>query len=229
MKKIKASNKDVDILVDDEDFEKLVKYSWCIVEKGFVRARVNGKKMLIHRFILNLTPYDPQVDHIDHNRLNNCKSNLRLATNQQNQRNTRKPKGNYTSRFKGVHFSKRRGKWLARIFINKKAIYLGYYDNEEDAARAYNIAAITKFGEFACLNDVDMSIDIPDVHRKKTSIFRGVSWDFGRKKWCGKIYFKGRLYYLGWFEEELQAAKAYNDAAIMYHGSKAVLNEIEDE
>jgi hypothetical protein len=90
-----------------------------------------------------------QVDHIDHNGLNNRRSNLRVATGQLNKANRRTFKNN-TSGYRGVgRFGDR---WLARIRVNGKGLSLGVYDSPEEAAFAYNIAATMYFGEFASLN-----------------------------------------------------------------------------
>lgn len=88
------------------------------------------------------------VDHIDRNGLNNRKRNLRFASIQQNTAN--KPKRRGTSRFKGV--AHRHRKWSAQITISRRTHFLGSFDNEIDAAKAYDAAAVEAFGEFAALN-----------------------------------------------------------------------------
>jgi HNH endonuclease/AP2 domain len=92
---------------------------------------------------------DEEIDHKDRNRLNNQRDNLRSATRQEQVQNTTKRK-NTASKYKGVSWWK--NKWKARIVINGKSIHLGYFDNEEDAARAYDRAAKRAFGEFMVLN-----------------------------------------------------------------------------
>jgi hypothetical protein len=85
----------------------------------------------------------------------NCRrSNLRRATRQQNIWNTEPARKQGTSRYKGVFFCGRTGRFRARIVHNRQRIYLGYFDSEEDAARAYNTKAAELFGEFAYLNPV---------------------------------------------------------------------------
>jgi len=95
----------------------------------------------------------PQVDHINHNGLDNRRSNLRPCTHDQNVRNARKRSDN-TSGFKGVSFNKKREKWQAYIGggSRSKKIHLGMFLTPEDAARAYDDAAHKSFGEFAWLN-----------------------------------------------------------------------------
>jgi hypothetical protein len=92
------------------------------------------------------------VDHTNTNSLDNRRANLRLATPSQNSCNSRRDKSNTYSRFRGVSFSKRKGKWFAAIRANGKKIWLGYFQTELDAARAYDEAARKYHGEFARLN-----------------------------------------------------------------------------
>jgi hypothetical protein len=102
----------------------------------------------MHRAILEGAP---QVDHIDGDGLNNQRSNLRPATQAQNMANSRKYSTN-TSGFKGVGWHKAAKKWRADITFDYKTRYLGLFPTAEDAARAYDSAAKSLFGVFACLN-----------------------------------------------------------------------------
>jgi len=100
------------------------------------------------------------IDHIDGNGLDNRRCNLRIATNAQNHANIGKRRGNYSSQYKGVSYSKYMKKWQAYIGSNKKnsivqRMYLGFYDIEEEAARAYDEKAKEFHGEFAVLNFPD--------------------------------------------------------------------------
>ena len=90
------------------------------------------------------------VDHIDHNGLNNCRSNLRLSTMAQNVRNTISRGG--SSKYKGVHWCKRSKKWTGQICFNGKGHHLGGFRDEIEAAKAYDKRAKELHGEFACLN-----------------------------------------------------------------------------
>lgn len=98
---------------------------------------------------------DVLVDHINHNGLDNRKANLRFATCRQNAWNSRKGGNRGASRYKGVQWNKNSKKWQAVIYNNNsRKIYLGFFDDEKAAARAYNEAAQKYHGEFALLNDV---------------------------------------------------------------------------
>jgi hypothetical protein len=98
-----------------------------------------------------LLPGAPQVDHINHDTLDNRRANLREATTSQNKMNERRRKDN-TSGFKGVAWHKGRRKWCAHIGKDRVKYYLGYFLVVEDAARAYDAEARKRFGEFACVN-----------------------------------------------------------------------------
>ncbi len=152
-------------IVDDEDFEYLNEYNWYAY-KGratfYARRNVRDEKtnkqtlIRIHREILKAKK-GQHVDHINHNGLDNRKENLRVCNNSENSMNSRKHKTynggrKPSSKFKGVYWYKRTKKWRVRITINYKLIHLGYYNDEIEAAKAYDNAAIKYFGEFAKLN-----------------------------------------------------------------------------
>jgi len=104
----------------------------------------------MHREMMN-APAGMLVDHRNGDNLDNRRSNLRLATPTENSCNRRKKTGG-SSRYKGVTFNRRSGKWFARIRIHGKCIFLGTFESEVEAARAYDAAAKKYHGEFACLN-----------------------------------------------------------------------------
>jgi len=106
----------------------------------------------MHRQIMQ-APKGTDVDHVNHDTLKNVRSNLRVCTRSQHHANRKKGLG-FTSRFKGVGWASKSSKWQARIKKDGKEANLGYFDDERDAARAYNRAAREHFGEFALLNDV---------------------------------------------------------------------------
>ena len=155
---INLSNSDLLVLIDLDDLNKVQHYRWSLSKTGYVEVRNNRKMMKLHRLIMGLHGKDPilQVDHKDGNPLNNTKSNLRICTNTENARNSRKPTGRYyTSKYKGVSRNSRNNNWRARIQYNAKLINIGYFNNEKIAAIAYNNKAKELFGEFAWLNKID--------------------------------------------------------------------------
>ncbi len=140
-------------IVDAEDYDRLSQYKWCAVQKPrtcYAKTfDLDGAILSMHRVVAN-APKGLFVDHINHNGLDNRKSNLRLCTKKQNNRNLR-PYGK-TSRYKGVHWDKGSNKFRAKITYNGKSIHLGRFVNEDDAAKAYDKKARELFGEFAYLN-----------------------------------------------------------------------------
>ena len=143
-------------LVDDEDFEELNKYKWFYHKSGYairnIRLGVNLRSSLkMHRVIME-TPYGKDTDHKDLNKLNNQKYNLRICNRSQNVMNSL-PRSDNKSGYRGVYFHKITNKWAAQISnFNHKQIHLGVFLSPEEAARAYNEAAIKCYGEFARLN-----------------------------------------------------------------------------
>lgn len=138
-------------LVDDEDFEWLNQWKWFVIKDHNVFYAVRTQNHIkMHNVIMK--PSDGFiVDHKDGDGLNNSKINLRICTTSQNQMNKRKPSNN-TSGYKGVHFHKPSKKYLARICLNNKRIVIGFFKEPQDAARAYDQAAVKYFGEFAKTN-----------------------------------------------------------------------------
>lgn len=153
MKNVLISNSNLLAKVDDEDYARCAHISWSLIKGNYLTGWVPGiGTMLLHRFILWLFKGDARkIDHKDRDRLNCQKQNLRIATAIQNQGNRTK-QNNTTSQFRGVYWSKARNKWRAFIGGNHTSQHLGMFDNEYDAARAYDIAALQKWGEFANLN-----------------------------------------------------------------------------
>lgn len=165
MKIIYSSLHKYPILVDDEDFDWLNQKKWSLnrgyaayeISKGGRNNRIRHL-VRMHRIILEHHGFNLEGIEIDHrnlNRLDNQKSNLRVATHNQNQWNVKKRKNN-TSGYKGVLVMKNyiSKPFVAYINVNNKRIHLGYFSNIKDAALSYNNAAKSHFGDFANLNSV---------------------------------------------------------------------------
>jgi len=133
-------------LVDDEDYEMLNEYNWCQDSRGYVVSGRSSDLVRMHRLVMR-TPNNVETDHIDGNKLNNQKCNLRICTHAQNARNRKS-----TKEFKGVYTF--RDKYQSSIRIDSKPIHLGTFTTAVEAAIAYNKAAIKYHGEFAHLNNI---------------------------------------------------------------------------
>jgi len=140
-------------ICDAEDYEivKDVDGDWYLVN-GYPRVNKRGIKkyncLFLHQL---LNPGWSRTDHISGDTLDNCRSNLRECTHQQNMHN-RKKNENTRSRYKGVWWEKDSQKWRAAIKMNNKRYHIGNYYHEREAALAYDKKARELFGEFARLN-----------------------------------------------------------------------------
>lgn len=129
--------------VDLEDIEKIETKKWSLWAHNYVRSENTS----LHRFILD-APSDLQVDHIDHNPLNNCKSNLRLCTRGENQQ-YKLMQSNNTSGHPGITWSKEKKKWVVRICLNGHQYHIGYYKEIDEAILARKGAEEKYHGDFS--------------------------------------------------------------------------------
>lgn len=149
-------------LVDDEDYELVMAHRWYVDQgnhgprralsgpyamTNIVRSDGRRTTLRMHRLITGW----PKTDHINQDGLDNRRSNLRPASKSQNAANQR-PRRGCVSPYKGVCWDRRRRKWTAQIKASGRHIYLGLFITEDDAARAYDAAAIAAWGEYACIN-----------------------------------------------------------------------------
>lgn len=146
-------------VIDRADLDTVTAYRWHahrpVTGTVYARSSVyqpgrNPTSLYLHRLIAGGTSID--VDHIDMDGLNNSRANLRAASRSQNLANRGRPSSN-TSGHKGI-IRVPSGRWKAQITVNWKRTYLGTFATAEEAARAYNVAALAAWGEFAQLNDV---------------------------------------------------------------------------
>ena len=151
-------------LVDASDYEELNKYKWSAKkcdknyyvyrEKylGIEKGKQKSLPIYMHRYLMGLKKGDKrQVDHINHNTLDNRRCNIRIVTLSQNHMNRIKHKG-HTSIYKGVHYFPRDNNWRAQIKGANRPIHIGYYKTQKEAAKAYDKEAKKYFGEYAKLN-----------------------------------------------------------------------------
>ena len=131
-------------IFDKEDYEKIKDYTWCKKDNGYV---INSKMERLHRIIMNC-PNDKVIDHINHNPLDNRKSNLRICSQMENSYNMPIPSNN-KSGCRGVGYDKSCKLWKAKIQYNRKLIYLGGFKTKEEAVRARKEAERKYYGDFA--------------------------------------------------------------------------------
>lgn len=137
-------------LVDDEDYEFLSQWEWSLSTWGYASRHKAGRVIFMHRVIMN-TPKDMFTDHINRNKLDNQRKNLRICTKSQNNSNS-KMRSTNKSGYKGVSWDKKSRRWRAQIRREGKTTTIGWFDYPADAARVYDSAALEIYGEFAHLN-----------------------------------------------------------------------------
>lgn len=150
-------------LVDDEDYNFLINYSWWIRYNSnktikYAATTISfgedkGKNMQLHCMLIPNSNPNLQIDHKDGDGLNNQRGNLQLITPSQNQAK-KKTQLNNTSGYRGVSFDKKSNKWVAQIVCKGVKQYLGAFHTKEKAAKVYNKAAFEAFGEFAKLYEI---------------------------------------------------------------------------
>lgn len=126
-------------LIDDDDFERVSKLAWWVTPQGYAVAKPPSgsrkrKTISMHRLVINAPP-GSEVDHINRNKLDNRKCNLRLCTHSENCRNKGKRRG-CSSQHRGVSWNKRKGAWQVVIRVNGRLKWGGWFTSEDDAAKA---------------------------------------------------------------------------------------------
>lgn len=209
------------IKVSPHRYDELNRFRWQYV-KGYVRrdTTVKGKPtmILIHRFITQC-PDGLEVDHKNGDKLDNTDGNLRIATRPQNCANRKKTKIG-SSKYMGVYWDYSLDRWVAKLGHKGRRIHLGVFESEDEAARVRDGAALALNGEFAALTAPHLT-PIPYIHknsRTPSSKYRGVGWHNRIQKWSANFPIaKGRKGHIGYFESEIEAAKA-RDAKIIEMG-----------
>lgn len=231
----KNNNVTHNIIVDDNNWHSLSLYKWYINGHGYAKGNINGKVYSMHAYIMKFDAKDDiLIDHINRNKLDNRVSNLRKSNHQINNHN--KSMENSTSIYKGVSLNK--GKWRAAISYNYENNLIGYFDNEIHAAIAYNKEAKKLYRENASINDsITLSEyeEYDELYKDKSlkkiqySKYRGVTKSKDNR-WGVNIFKDKKSIYIGIYSDEIEAALAYNDAALKAHGKEYKrLNIIEPE
>jgi hypothetical protein len=159
MKTIPVTNSPIPAIVDDADYPRVIGKTWCLTH-GYpgTNMEINGRKRMVvmHRFILDAKT-GTAYDHVNRNKLDNQRENLRPANQSQNMANSEfsgRKTSRSRSRYKGVSWCKQTKRWRATMGFKGRYMHLGRFDDETEAAMAYNEAATKAFGVFACLNPI---------------------------------------------------------------------------
>lgn len=206
------------VIIDLEDLETLLKYKWHINICGYSAS----SGVLMHGLILNCTDNNVYVDHINHDKLDNRKCNLRIATPQQNCWNSVSFKGK--SKFKGVkvdNYDKRYTYYIARGCLNDHQVHIGVYSTELEAAYAYNLWVNEHFGEFANENTftndewktLNKLLPLRTVYERKkeqaSSKYKYINYNKRTKRWCYERTINKVKYKKSIFLSEEEAHEAY--------------------
>lgn len=153
------------ILVDGEDFHLLSRHNWYLNGKGYAVTSIGGKHVRIHRFVFGKVPPSMVVDHINRNKLDNRRSNLRAVSHQENAWNspvcegTDNVKTKRTSNYVGIRRRNIKGriKFEASATVSNKEVYIGKFDDEIDAVKMRDAFIYNLRGRFAYLNFPDLA------------------------------------------------------------------------
>lgn len=156
-----TTNKNKEFYFDLEDYDKIKDYCWYEHKDlnedicGYIESKdIHSNKIVkMHRIVTGVTDSRLKVDHIKHRKYDNRKSQLRVATNQQNTMNRNKPKNN-TSGVAGINWDKEKNKWRVRVYHEMKTIHYGYFDNFEEAVNVRNNAVEQLRGEWSYSNSM---------------------------------------------------------------------------
>lgn len=202
-------------VVDDEAYEWLSLFTWYFSGTGYavrdVKANKKRTSIYMHRLIADAEE-GKEVDHINGNKLDNTKGNLRICERYENACNV-KPRAGCASKYKGVYWDDHRKQW--RVDVNSKPygkVHVGSFYSEDEAGLAYNLVAKTLQGDFAFLNEIPSDVSLPFKHkveRKRSSEHVGVSFDKTHTgRWSAYIDKGGRRIWSSRFKTEELAHQA---------------------
>jgi hypothetical protein len=220
-------------LVDEVDAD-LADLKWHCTAAGYATRKSGPKAFYLHRLIIDRVIGEQlheseKVDHIDRNKLNNRRSNLRVVTHAQNLANANRRRDNEHG-YRGVTYNKHTDRWFARLQVNQRTIHLGHFDTPEQAAKAYDAAARQYLPEHhGQLNFPDEVHDLKEISHPgmfvtNTSGYRGVSYHKKVGRWRACIVVNNQQRFLGHFSTPEEAARAYDIAAKEHFGPNAYLN-----
>lgn len=147
-----TTSKDDKFIIDVDDYEKIKDYTWRISNNGYVVTTRNRKVILLHRLIMN-PKGNLIVDHINHNKKDNRKNNLRICSMSNNNMNKSKLRSN-TSGVTGVTWNEKMECWVSQIGLNNNTIILGYNSNFNKAVKVRKEAEEKYFGEYSYDNSM---------------------------------------------------------------------------
>lgn len=140
------------VLFDIDNLPEVSKHKWFVDASGYATSCLDGKNIRMHRFLVDV-PDGKVIDHINRDKLDNRRGNLRICTQKENCQNM-SMKSNNKSGVTGVYYDKRAKRWRAQIYIKQKAVHVGIFDDFEDAVAARNEAVERFRKEAECVASV---------------------------------------------------------------------------
>lgn len=226
-------------VIDDDDYERTMQQKWWYNPyTGYAYTNIKmddgtTKRVTMHLFI-KPPSNGMQLDHTNHNRIDNRKGNLRECTREENLRNRLPYTFEKSSKYKGVCWNKVNKNWNVHIYINNIAKSCGAYQDEDYAAFIYDVLALQNYKEFSCLNFEYSSDELERMKHMEvvlfhpTSDYYGVCWHQDSQKWYAFIAINKKVTYIGLFPTEISAAIAHDAIADRLFKSEANLNFPDD-
>jgi len=210
---ISLTNSDKKVLISQEDYDMILKYTWCIIPKGYVVGTVNKKIIRIHRFIMHAQK-GQLIDHQNRNKLDNRRENLRVHTQLQNGQNKTISKTK-SSKYRGVYYVKRDKNYKVEFVYNKKNIYIGKFTYEIDAAMAFDKYVVNNKIEEIELNFPEKKSEYIDpnyqiIKKEHTSKYIGVYFNKQAQKYQARIVHNKKGSHICFSEHDIDCAKAYD-------------------
>lgn len=211
-------------LFDLEDYPKIRQYMWSNDAYGYIIARYydeNGERKAIkmHRLVMGINDPEVHIDHINHDPADNRKSELRIASRNENMHNRLLSKSNTTGRT-GVYYDKEHGRWRAAIRVNGTLKYLGLFDSFDEACKARELAENYYYNEFKCENNPSPEVSIALANNRLSiankSGHTGVCFDSSRNNWRAFLTVNGKQLSIGAYPTYEEACKAREEAERKY-------------
>lgn len=222
-------SKGISFCIDEQDLEILseINARWNTFTtnrsagKYYVQSRINSRTIYLHRILLGVEDRRVQIDHIDGNPLNNCRSNLRIVTDSENKQNRHKADNRNKSGYRGVFWNNQRQKWNAKVQINKTQHHVGFFDDVHEAGRA---AAEARRQLMSHSNESSIETEIVSwkkpVGRETSSKsgVHGVCWSKQAQKWMALTTKNRRNVFHGYFD-------TIEEARVAVEAARANLNQ----